>query len=312
MGVTTFTYTPPKAKAFEVMSFYQKGFDTLPNTFTTRVDGSLGESSLVPRPPALSASISIEGWCMDVMVRCMANMAKALAVNAGKAPMKETQFTWGHTDYLNALAEGIGWPIPPQYNSTTAGLLAAIQDRDAWPDRSYYKYKTILLYTPLSSAGVNLILNYFATGGIFEFQSLGGKMKAFSNSAVNLRNTSQVLIFKAVDPSGQDNKTEALAMLHKTTALVERLSLLIGPSKYKTYVNFLDTDVPLFSTSWEQAYYGSSALTLACIKQKWDPLVAFQNPLQYGSLVPLSPATGLVLTSRQCSYIINQTLAGSK
>ena len=202
-------------------------------------------------------------------------------------------------------------PFPPQYNSTTAGLLAAIQDRDAWPDRSYYKYKSIFLYAPLSSVGINLILDYFASGGIFEFQSLGGKMKAFSNSAVNLRNTSQVLIFKAVDPSGQDNETRALAMLHRTTALVEHLSLLIGQSKYKTYINFLDTDVPLFCPSWEQAYYGSSALTLACIKQKWDPSVAFQNPLQYGSLVPLSPATGFFLTTRQCSYIINQTLAGS-
>ena len=276
-----------------------------------RVDGSSGESSLVGRKSGLVASVTIEGWCVDTLVKCQMDMAKALAANAA-SPVKETSFTWAHGDYLTALAAGIGWPIPPQYNDTTAGILAAIQDRDAWPDRSYYKYKTMLLSLPLPSVGVNLILDYFAEGGIFEYQSLGGKMKSFSNSAVNLRNASQVLIFKAIDPTGQDNETLALAMLHKTTALVEQLSILMGQNKYKAYVNFLDTDVPLFTPSWEQSYYGSTTLTLACIKQKFDPLGVYQNPLQYGSLVPLTPATRLALNPGQCNFLINQTLITEK
>lgn len=120
------------------------------------------------------------------------------------------------------------------------------------------------------------------------------------SAATNLRVGKQVLILKATDPSGQDNETKALTMLHLTTRLIDDLATIIGRGKVQAYVNFLDTDLPGVCTSWEAAYYGASVSPLRCIKELRDPHIMFSNPLEYG-LIPVIPLT-------QCQSMLKKML----
>ncbi|KAI7846191.1 hypothetical protein COHA_000261 [Chlorella ohadii] len=277
INVTQLSALIPRERAVEITNWWQTWHTQLSNKFTTRVDYTNNTDDG-------QVSVELTGWCMDSLEQCERELNATLP---SEGPVADLLFKLRQTDmtdaiqdlYVNAVVNGIGWEVPEGYTA-----LEAVNDPEAWVgERSYYKYKTVILQEPLPEEGIQAVLDYASSGErgsrVFEFQALGGaaaEVPKLATAAANLRTASAILILRA----NSKNETEALAALSNATQTIDRLIKLVP--QYQAYVSFCDTDVVAFA-DWQSAYYGSALAGVECANVKYDPLDIFKTPLDLAS-----------------------------
>lgn len=94
---------------------------------------------------------------------------------------------------------------------------------------------------------------------VWELQALGGAVKATPEDAAassNLRTSNAVLVMRA-NSKDEGVAVAALAQATKTIDALIKEADTTPSFMYRSYVNFLDTDVAAFAANWRRSYYGS-------------------------------------------------------
>ncbi|PRW57992.1 FAD-dependent oxidoreductase isoform B [Chlorella sorokiniana] len=275
--VTQLSALIPRDRAVEVTNWWQTWQSSLSNKFTTRVDYTNNTDDG-------QVSVELTGWCMGGQEECERELNATIAEDKPVLDLliklSESDLTQAIQDvYLNAVVNGIGWEVPEGYTA-----LEAVNDPQAWlGERSYYKYKTVILQEPLPPEGIQAVLDYASSGErgtrVFEFQALGGaaaEVPKLATAAANLRTAGAILILRA----NSKNESEALIALHNATQTIDKLIKLVP--RYQAYVSFVDTDIVAFA-DWQSAYYGDALEGVVCANLKYDPSDIFTMPLDLAS-----------------------------
>jgi hypothetical protein len=284
--VTQLSAVIPRDRAVEVTDWWQTWQSSLPNKFTTRVDYTNNTEDG-------QISVELSGWCMGARSECYQELSASLDEEAPVRDLLVKLIKLNESDledsiqdvYLDAVLKGIGWDVPQGYTA-----LEAVNDPQAWlGERSYYKYKTVILQEPLPPEGIQAVLDFAASGRrgtrVFDFQALGGAaadVPKLATAAANLRTADAILILRA---NSKNDEEEALAALHNATQVLDKLIKMVP--RYQAYISFYDTDVVALA-DWQSAYYGDALEGLECANAKYDPFDIFKTPLDLASDKPNS------------------------
>lgn len=145
----------------------------------------------------------------------------------------------------------------------------------------FSKSKSTMLFSPLSDAGVNVIVNFvqqlITNQNVetvhLEFDSAGGQ-SALGNTAYFPRNA-LAWFFMDINWTDQDDEADALATIN---TFYNNITPYTSPY---CYANFVDYDL---GNTYLNAYYGTHVAQLIQIKQKYDP----NNVFHWVQSIPVS------------------------
>ncbi|KIY94762.1 hypothetical protein MNEG_13200 [Monoraphidium neglectum] len=302
-----------------MLTWYFKWVPTLPNRFTPKIEYDVIEEGT---PKRQQVTMSMLMYCIGNIDDC----TKAIDPKGLPPPGSPLGKIINPATIRNASENGttlamivknVGGGMSPP---TKLSVLDAFRDIKTFTNyermhKSFYWFKSILLSdtAPLNAAGVDILLKWAASTGlksppntVFEIQSLGGAMKDVPREATSslLHDATHVLIMRIglQQNSGPVYETAMAQLNNASRAQADIVNTF--PRKaadFRSYVNFIDSDIALLSSDWEKAYYGASMQPLLCINEKFDPsfildhaVYPLHNLLQDGPGVKASQCTGLV------------------